>query len=81
MATNLSIDTISDIHTYGVDVERREIYLHGYVTNTEEDPGVEYRMATNFYKNIRMLDAISNNPSFFIVSIRYFKFSKSFSVE
>ena len=24
MATNLSIDTISDIHTYGVDVEREK---------------------------------------------------------
>lgn len=62
MASNLSIDTISDIHAYGVDVERREIYLHGYITNTDEDPGVEYRMATNFYKNVRMLDAISNDP-------------------
>ena len=61
MATNLSIDTIL-ISTRMWDVERREIYLHGYITNTEEDPGVEYRMATNFYKNIRMLDAISNNP-------------------
>lgn len=62
MGDSLSIDTISDIHTYGVDVERREIYLHGYVTNAEEDPGVEYRMASNFYKNVRMLDAISNQP-------------------
>lgn len=59
---NLSIDTISDIHAYGIDVERREIYLHGYIGNTDEDPGVEYRMATQFYKNMRLLDAISNDP-------------------
>jgi len=62
MSSNLSIDTISDIHSYGVDVERREIYLHGYIGNTDEDPGVEYRMAAQFYKNIRLLDAINSNP-------------------
>ena len=58
----LSVDTISDVHGYGLDVKNREIYLHGYVSNSEEDPGVEYRMATNFYKNIRLLDSISKDP-------------------
>jgi len=62
MTTNLTIDVISDIHSHNVDVERREIYLHGYVTNGDEDPGVEYRMATNFYKNIRLLDSLSKDP-------------------
>ena len=55
-------DTISDIHQYGLDVKNREIYLHGHVFNTDEDPGVEYRMAVNFYKNIRLLDTISQEP-------------------
>ena len=59
---SLSADTISDVHAYGLDVKSREIFLHGYVGNTDEDPGVEYRMATNFYKNIRMLDSISKDP-------------------
>ena len=58
----LNIDTISDVHGYGLDVKNREIYLHGYIANTDEDPGVEYRMATSFYKNIRMLDALSRDP-------------------
>jgi ATP-dependent protease ClpP protease subunit len=58
----LSVDTISDIHSYGLDVKNREIYLHSYVCNSEEDPGVEYRMATNLYKNIRLLDSINNDP-------------------
>jgi len=58
----LNVDAISDIHSYGLDVKNREIYLHGYVCNADEDPGVEYRMATNFYKNIRLLDTINNDP-------------------
>lgn len=58
----ISIDTISDIHGYNLDVKNREIYLHGYIGNTDEDPGVEYRMATNLYKNVRLLDSISNDP-------------------
>ena len=58
----LSVDTISDVHSYGLDIKNRELYLHGYVGNTDDDPGVEYRMAANFYKNIRMLDAINKEP-------------------
>jgi len=60
----LSVDTISDVHTYGLDAKSREIYLHGYVANCEEDPGVDYRMASNFIKNIRILDSMSNDPIF-----------------
>ena len=59
---DILVDTISDIHQYGLDVKNREIYLHGHVFNTDEDPGVEYRMAVNFYKNIRLLDTISEEP-------------------
>ena len=58
----VSVDTISDTHNHGIDVKGREIYLHGYIGNTEEDPGVDYRMSTNFYKNIRILDSISQEP-------------------
>ena len=60
----LSIDTISDVHTYGLDVKSREIYLHGYVANCDEDPGVDYRMASIFIKNIRILDLVNNDPIF-----------------
>lgn len=59
---NVMLDSISDIHTYGIDVKNRELYLHGYVGNTEEDLGVEHKMASLFYKNIRILDSISNDP-------------------
>ena len=58
----LSVDTISDVQAYGLDVKNRELYLHGYIGNTDEDPGVEYRMASQFYKNIRILDNVSKDP-------------------
>ena len=58
----LNIDSISDIHSYGLDAKNREIYLHSYVANNEEDPGIDYKMAANFYKNIRLLDNISQQP-------------------
>jgi len=59
---SISIDTISDVHNHGLDVKNREIYLHSYVANSEEDPGVDYKMANIFYKNIRLLDTISHEP-------------------
>lgn len=58
----LNTEMVDAIHNYGIDPKNRELYLHGYVVNTEEDPGIEYKMAATFYKNIRMLDTISNDP-------------------
>ena len=57
----LSVDTISDVQTYGLDVKNRELYLHGYIGNTDEDPGVEYRMSNNFLKNIKLLEHMDSS--------------------
>ncbi len=59
---SVNIDTISDINTYGVDVANREIYLHSYIANSEDDPGIDYKMAASFYKNLRMLDMVNREP-------------------
>ena len=56
----LNVDTILDSHTCGLDVDHREIYLHSYIANVDEDPGIDYRMASHFAKNIRILDLIVN---------------------
>ncbi len=47
-----------DIHTHGVNVQTRDIYLHSYFTEEGDgaEPGVEYRQATTFIKNIQFLD-------------------------
>jgi ATP-dependent Clp protease protease subunit len=49
---------ISDIHVHNLNHQSREIYLHGYLDVSEEDePGVDYRMATAFIKNLHILEA------------------------
>ena len=58
----LNSDAVSDIQTHGIDLKNREIFLHGYIANTDDDPGVDYKMAATFYKNIRTLDNISHDP-------------------
>jgi ATP-dependent protease ClpP protease subunit len=58
-------DIIEDQHSYGVDMKNREIYLHGHHGSFEEDPGVDYRMASTFIKNIRSLD-IANQQAIIV---------------
>lgn len=58
----MNSELVGDIQSYGIDYKNRELYLHSYVANTDEEPGVDYRMSTTFYKNIRMLDTMSNAP-------------------
>ena len=55
-------DIIESIHCQSIDVKQREIYLHGHHGPFDDDPGVEYRMATTFIKNIRHLDHLKNEP-------------------
>ena len=53
---------LGDIHAHGINIQNREIYLHGYYDKSEEaeELGVEYRMATTFVKNINLLQSINN---------------------
>jgi ATP-dependent protease ClpP protease subunit len=54
-------NTISDIHNYNIDIENREIYLHSYISDSEEF-GVDYRSAVIFEKNLRFLNLLSLDP-------------------
>lgn len=45
---------ISEIHNHHINHLNREIYLHGHM-DAEEEPGVDYRMATSFIKNLHLL--------------------------
>ena len=47
---------IGDVHNHHLNYCTREIYLHGHYCD-EGEPGVEYRMATTFIKNLHILDA------------------------
>lgn len=53
---------INNIHSYNLDVKNREIFLHSYVSDLEEEPGVDYRSAITFEKNIRYLNTLSIEP-------------------
>ena len=48
-------DNLNNIHLIGIDCSSREIYLHGFLGQSEEEPGIEYRMATTFVKNMNHL--------------------------
>jgi ATP-dependent protease ClpP protease subunit len=50
---------IVSIHNYNIDVSNREIYLHSYISENEEEGGVDYRSAVVFEKNLRYLNMIS----------------------
>lgn len=53
------IDAIYDIHNHDIDVKRRHVYLHSHhYTNADEEGGIEYRMATQFIKNINFLNSL-----------------------
>ena len=51
---------ISDVHSHNINNSSRELYLHGYVDTEDQEPGVDYRMATNFIKNVHILQSQSN---------------------
>jgi len=53
---------ISEIHDYNIDVLNREIYLHSHISDANDEPGVDYRSAIMFEKNLRFLNLLSLDP-------------------
>ena len=50
---------ISDVHLNGINYHTREIYLHGSYDECyecDQEPGIEYRMASKFIKNLHILE-------------------------
>lgn len=61
--TSYNNDTLQDLHSYGSTINSREIFLHNFFSGTEdENPGVDYRMANIFLKNLRTLEKKSFDP-------------------
>ena len=48
-------ELIHDVHNFSINVESREIFLNSHIADCEEEAGVDWRMATKFNKNIRLL--------------------------
>ncbi len=59
---NQNRNLIEDIHTYNIDTNNREIYLHSYLDASMDESGVDYRSAIMFEKNLRMLNTLSLDP-------------------
>lgn len=59
---NIEQPSIELVHQYNIDPLNREIYLHSHIGDVEEEPGVEYRAAINFEKNMRYLNLVSLEP-------------------
>lgn len=53
---------LNNLHLYNIDVKNREIFLHSYFSDNDEEPGVDYRSAITFQKNLRYLNSISIEP-------------------
>ncbi len=62
-------DIIGHINTYGIDIEHREIflfpreeYIYGGGEEALPEPGIEFSVANQFIRNLRLLSNISNDP-------------------
>lgn len=52
-------ELINHVHNYDLNPVTREIYLHSYY-DSDDEGGVEYKMSTQFVKNLHLLDFLDN---------------------
>ena len=60
MSRQTRSELVSNIHEHGINIATRELYLHGHMGESEEEPGVDYRMAVRLEKNLRLLGKSSD---------------------
>jgi ATP-dependent protease ClpP protease subunit len=58
---SVNSNNLYDLHSFNIDVENREIYLHSHIDSNEE-AGIDYRSAVTFEKNLRFLNLLSLDP-------------------
>lgn len=53
-------ELVAQVHNYDVNLHTREIYLHSHygAGHPDEEGGIEYRMATQFVKNLHLLELL-----------------------
>ena len=54
-------ELLYDLQEYGVNPDTREIWIHSYI-GPEDEPGVDYRMAVRFEKNLNFLQTLGAGP-------------------
>lgn len=50
------LELVNQVHNYDLNPFNREIYLHSHYSGHDEESGIEYRMATQFVKNLHLLE-------------------------
>jgi ATP-dependent protease ClpP protease subunit len=60
--SNQESDILNDFHNYCINPKKREIFLHNYYSSDDDNPGVEWKMASVFLKNLRALEIKSYDP-------------------
>ena len=57
-----SRNLLHDIHEYSVNIKSREIYLHSWFeSESDDEAGVDHRMANIFIKNLNLLNMIKSS--------------------
>jgi ATP-dependent Clp protease protease subunit len=57
------LDVVSHLHAYDLNIKNSEIYLHSHHAVGDEEGGIEYRMATQFIKNLHLIDSLNSNKT------------------
>jgi ATP-dependent protease ClpP protease subunit len=52
--------SIEEIHSYGIDTEKRIIYVNSEIDIEGEENGVDYKMASKFLRNIDFLNRLNS---------------------
>jgi|TARA_B100002019_G_scaffold61434_1_gene52657 ATP-dependent protease ClpP protease subunit len=60
--SNQESDILNDFHNYCINPKKREIFLHNYYSSDDDNPGVEWKMASVFIKNLRALEIKNYDP-------------------
>lgn len=55
-------ELIYDLHSFGINLDTREIFLHPDPSTNTDEAEIDHRVANTFIKNIRFLDHVNNNP-------------------
>lgn len=53
---------LQSLHSYNIDLKHRDIFLHSYITDCDDESGVDYRSAIYLEKNLHILNNISSDP-------------------
>ena len=61
MSRDQKASIVYETHTFNVNIDTREIFIHGHICDEDGDMGVDHRMSNYFIKNIRILEGLRND--------------------